>query len=196
MGIRTPDTLFIWNSNEYSYVTCKTVWKKTETFLDFWCSQTFWVWNSDHVLNTVPKASKSIKNVQFSDKFHSGTQEVAWILNIKNWAALGHLNIRLVQYSNPHCATSSVCILLNLSICLSVCLSVGFCILILAHLVYRPTMMVFKFELIIFPFQSEFNKFSSLLGFEPRTSPVASRLVKHWATTTCPENDALDHLTT
>ena len=35
-------------------------------------------------------------------------------------------------------------------------------------------MMVFKFEVIIFPFQSEINKLSPLPGFEPGTPPVAS----------------------
>ena len=35
------------------------------------------------------------------------------------------------------------------------------------------TTMLFKFELIIHPFQSELNKLSPLSGFEPGTSPVA-----------------------
>ena len=38
--------------------------------------------------------------------------------------------------------------------------------------------------IIKFPFYSEINKFLPLSGFEPRTSPVASRCANHWALTT------------
>ena len=45
----------------------------------------------------------------------------------------------------------------------------------------------YKFHLmnyIKFPFLSEINKWSPLLGFEPGTTPVASRGDNHWAMTT------------
>ena len=38
-----------------------------------------------------------------------------------------------------------------------------------------------KFKLIKFPQKSEINKFSPLQGFEPGTTPVASRHANHWA---------------
>ena len=44
--------------------------------------------------------------------------------------------------------------------------------------------MVFKFELVKFHFSQKFIKLSPLPGFEPKTSPVASRSANHWAMTT------------